>query len=137
MFKQLVAHADAPGFGHMFNWGLRIGEFTELYFLTGQGDVDANLQVRHPGDPLEQTRRCFAHHAGMLAQAGYTWNDVVWAEATVTKAFDVAANFAGFAEIWAETFQDVAVKPAAGVFRVVDALALPEMLIEIQLLAAK
>ncbi len=73
----------------------------------------------------------------MLTRAGYTLDDVVWVEPTVTKAYDVAANLGGFLDLWTETFEEVEVKPAAGSFRVVEAFANPDLLIEMQMIAAR
>jgi enamine deaminase RidA (YjgF/YER057c/UK114 family) len=64
-------------------------------------------------------------------------DDVVRTEVTVTREFDLAGNLQGLHEIWVEVFAEVAVRPTAGQLRVVDALAVPGMLIEGELLAAR
>src|SRR3712207_6455040 len=73
----------------------------------------------------------------MLAEAGYDLDDVVTAEVTVTREFDLARNIEALHRIWAEVFADVAVKLAAGQLRVADALTVPGMLVEIELLTAR
>jgi enamine deaminase RidA (YjgF/YER057c/UK114 family) len=132
-----VEDPQAPDLSAVVSSGLRLRGFEELYFVAGHGDLDADFRVRHPGDPLTQTRAVFDDLTGMLAEAGYDLDDVVTAEVTVTREFDLARNIEALHRIWAEVFADVAVKPAAGQLRVADALAVPGMLVEIEPLTAR
>ena len=132
-----VANPAAPDISAVFPWGLRVRQFEELFFVSGHGDVDAAFRVRHPGAPLAQARAIFQDLLDMLARADYRLDDVIKIEATVTKDFDLARNFQPLLALWAEVLAEVPVKPSGGVLRVVDALALPGMLIEIEVLAAR
>ncbi|MGH2558100.1 MAG: RidA family protein [Thermomicrobiales bacterium] len=121
----------------LFSRGLRLTEMKELAFFTSHIGADPAWQANPSREPIQQTREVLAALREMLTGAGYTLDDVVWVEPTVTKAYDVAANFQGFLALWAETFKEVAVKPAAGTFRIVDAFPNPDLLVEIQMIAAR
>jgi hypothetical protein len=56
---------------------------------------------------------------------------------TVTKEFDVATNFHGFTALRSEFFADSPVKPSGGTLRVIDALVVPGMLIEVEMMVAQ
>jgi len=120
----------------MFSRGLKISNFSELFFVTGYGDLDADYQVQHPGDPVAQTRHIFADVKAFLEQAGYSVDDIIRIELTFTKDVERAKHDDIF-ELVTEFFADVAVKPATGTLRIVDELAFPDMLVEYEFWAAK
>lgn len=128
--------SDSPA-SKLFSRGLRFGGMTEIAFFTSHIGADPAWQADPSREPIAQTREVLAALRAMLAEAGYTLDDVVWVEPTVTKAYDVAGNFQGFLQVWAETFQEVELKPAAGTFRVVESFPNPDLLVEIQMIAAK
>src|SRR5918995_4067966 len=107
--------SDSPA-SQLFSRGLRLTEMTEMAFFTSHLGADPAWQANPSREPIQQTRDVLDALRAMLTKAGYTLDDVVWVEPTVTKAFDVAANFQGFLDVWAETFKEVAVKPATGSF---------------------
>jgi 2-iminobutanoate/2-iminopropanoate deaminase len=135
--KIAVQNPNAPDLSAMFPWGLRVRDFQELFFVTGHGDIDQSFRVRHPGDPLGQTRAIFEEIREMLEGAGYSFADVIKVDVTVTKEFDVAMNFHAFTALWSEFFADSPVKPSGGTLRVIDALVVPGMLVEVEMMAAR
>jgi len=120
----------------MFSRGLKVSNYSELFLVSGYGDLGPGYQVRHPGDPVAQTRYIFADVKSFLEQAGYSINDVIRVELTFTKDVE-RTKYDDIFELVTEFFADVAVKPATGTLRIVDELAMPGMLVEYEFLAAK
>lgn len=134
--KTAVNNENAPDFRSMFNWGLKITNFSELFLLAGLGAIGADYQVLHPGDAVAQTKYILADLRAYLERSGYTLDDLIRLEFTMTK--DVQpAEFQEIFKLFAEFFAEVEVKPAAGTLRVVEALALPGMVVEYEVWAAK
>jgi enamine deaminase RidA (YjgF/YER057c/UK114 family) len=80
-----------------------------------------------PEDPLAQARNCFATIADVLTKAGYTMNDIVRAQYTITGADLVDVIAPALSEALGS------VKPAATM--IVAGLIRPEMKIEIEVTA--
>ena len=127
----------APDRSANFNWGLKISDYCELVLLTGQVDVDTDWNVRHPDDPVAQTQGIFDSLVGMLHAEGWSLDDVIRVEPTVTKDVDMSKYRDGIMGVWADTFKNVAVKPAAGTLRIIHALARPGLLVEFEFMAAR
>jgi hypothetical protein len=53
--KTAFNNESAPDLRSVFNWGIKITDFNELFVLAGRGDVGADGQIRNPGDPVAQT----------------------------------------------------------------------------------
>ena len=120
-----------------FNWGLKISNFSELVLLSGQIDVNPDGNIRHPDDPVGQTQGVFDSLVGMLNGEGWSVDDVIRVEVTVTKDIDMPKHRDGIFKVWADTFKNVPIKPAAGTLRVVDALARPGIFVEFEFMAAR
>ncbi|MEE9198333.1 MAG: RidA family protein [Dehalococcoidia bacterium] len=121
----------------LYNWGLKVSDYKELFFLTGQVDGDPDGSCRHPNDPVGQTRGIFESLIGMLQKEGWSVHDIVRADMTLTKDIDMDAHRDAIYQVWADVFKDADPKPAAGTFRVVDRLARPGFFVEIEFLAAR
>jgi len=134
--KTPVPHPSAPDYGAIFNWGIRLTDFSELFLMAGIGAHDATGAIQHEGDAIGQTKFILDGLPGYLASAGYSKQDIVRLEFTMTKAVPPDAYGAIFG-LFAEFFGEVAVKPAAGTLRVIEALALPGMLVEYEFWCAK
>jgi 2-iminobutanoate/2-iminopropanoate deaminase len=80
------------------------------------------------GDPTAQARQCFVNIASALAEAGATMEDVVSVRCYLT---DKAA-YSGYAEIKNVLFAN---HPPASTSVVIDALLLPDLLMEIEAVA--
>ena len=120
-----------------FSRGLIVSDYKELYFLTGQVDTDAQGNCRHPGDPVGQAKGILDSLAGMLEQEGWSVDDVIRVEPTITKEVDLDKDLEGIFQVWADTFEDVNPKPAAGTMRIIYALARPGFFVEFEFLAAR
>jgi len=134
--KTAVYNGRAPDLGSVFNWGVKISEFNELFLLAGRGDVGPDGQIRNPGDAVGQTASILAELKDLIEGDGYTLNDVIRIEFTMSKDVDRSQQQAIFGQ-FSNLFKDVDVKPAAGTLRVVDRLAYPGMLVEYEIWLVK
>ena len=121
----------------IFSWGLKVSDFNELYYLTGQVDVDLDGVCRHPNDPVGQTQAIWDNLVGMLNQEGWSVHDVIRWDVTVTKEVDLDKHRDSLYQLWADVFKDVDQKPSAGTLRVVHALARPDFMVEYEVVAAR
>ncbi len=106
----------------MFSRGLKISHFSERFLISGRGAIGPDVQLRHPGDPIAQTRYIFNNLKAFLAEAGYMLNDVIRIEGAYTKAV-TPEQWAALNEVFAEFVADIEVKPTVGALRLIDALA--------------
>lgn len=134
--KTAFAHPSAPDYGAIFNWGVKLTDFSELFLIAGIGAHDASGAIQHDGDPVAQTAFILDGMPGYLKSAGYTKNDIIRVEFTMTKAVS-AERYEAIFGLFAGFFADVEVKPAAGTLRVIEALAIPGMLVEYEFWCAK
>lgn len=95
-------------------------------FVSGVTGYDYTT-MEIPEDPLAQARNCFATIADVLTKAGFTMNDIVRAQYTITGADLVDVIAPALSEALGS------VKPAATM--IVAGLIRPEMKIEIEVTA--
>ena len=134
--KTPVHNETAPDFRFLFNWGLKISDFSELFLLAGLGDHGPDGEIRNPGDAVAQTRSILSELKTYVEANGYTMNDIIRIEFTLTKDVPQESYEAIFG-VFAEVFGEIDVKPAAGTLRVIESLALPGMLVEYEIWLAK
>ena len=134
--KSAINNPKAPDLSQVFNWGLKVEDFTQLFFITGHGALRSDLSVVHPDDPAAQARHILTEVKGYLEDNGYTMDDIVRVESTLAKEV-TEEQFHAFVDVYAEFFADVAVKPSGGTLRYVDRLAFPGMLVEFEFLVAR
>ena len=108
-----------------------------MVLLTGQIDAGPDRNVRHPDDPVGQTQGIFDSLVGMLDAEGWSVDDVIRVEVTVTKDVDLSKHREGIFKVWTDTFKNVAIKPAAGTLRVIHALTMPGFLVEFKFMTAR
>lgn len=136
MKKIQVNNKKAPDLGKVFNWGLKLTDFNELFFISGHGALNPDFSVEHPGDPAGQARFIFSQVGEYLADNDYSMDDVVQIKLTITK--DVTdEQFHEVVAVYEEVMSGIAVRPTGGTMRVVDRLAFPGMLVEFEFMAAK
>lgn len=134
--KTPFSHPSAPDFGAIFNWGIKLTDFSEIFLMAGIGAHDATGAIQHEGDAVGQTKFILDGLPGFLSNAGYSKQDIIRLEFTMTKAVPAESYDAIFG-LFAGFFADVDVKPAAGTLRVIEALAIPGMLVEYEFWCAK
>lgn len=134
--KQAINNDNAPNLNNIFNWGLKVSNFSELFFISGHGALKPDFQVEHPGDPAGQTRFVLSQLKEYLAENDYSLDDVVQIKLTITK--DVTdEQFEAVTQVYAEFMDGIAIKPTGGTMRVVDRLAFPGMMVEFEFIAAR
>lgn len=95
-------------------------------FVSGVTGYDYTTMTM-PGAAVEQARNCFATIAAVLAQAGFTMEDIVRVQYTVTDAALVDEIIPALGEALGE------IRPAATM--VIAGLIRPEMKVEIEVTA--
>jgi 2-iminobutanoate/2-iminopropanoate deaminase len=134
--KVLVNNEKAPNLNAVFNWGLKISDFSEIFLVSGHGAMLPDFEVVHPGDPAGQARFIFSQVIAYLKDNDYSLDDVIQIKQTITK--DVTDDqFYEIVEVYEEFMSDVAIKPTGGTMRVVDRLVVPGMMVEFEFMAAK
>ena len=134
--KTALGNDRAPDISRIFNWGVKLTDFTEIFLLAGRGDVGTAGEIRNPGDPVAQTEAILSELKDFVGDSGYSVNDVIRIEFTMAKEVSREQQKHIF-DRFAEFFADVEVKPAAGTLRVVDRLAFPGMLVEYEMWLAR
>jgi enamine deaminase RidA (YjgF/YER057c/UK114 family) len=119
-----------------FNWAVEISGHERLLFITGTTAVGADGAIHFPGDAPGQARWILESFGRVLANAGYGWSDVVRVETTVAEGVS-DADLEQIKHIRAEFVGSLPVKPAAGTLRIVSRLARPDMLVELEVIAAR
>ena len=119
-----------------FNWALEISGQQRLLFITGTTAVGNDGVINAPGDAPGQARWILESFGRVLANAGYAWADVVRLETTVAEGVP-DADIEAIKRIRTQFVGSLPVKPAAGTLRIVSRLAKPEMLVELEVIAAR
>ena len=135
--KKIPANNEkAPDLGKVFNWGLKVSDFSELFFISGHGALRPDFSIECEGDPGGQARFIFEQVKDYLAENDYSLDEVVQIKLTITK--DVTEQqFHDVVQVYEEYMKDIPVRPTGGTMRVVDRLAFPGMMVEFEFLAAK
>jgi len=134
--KQAYQDPALPDFSNAFSWGLKLTNFDELFFITGQADCNPSFITEFPNDPVAQTRKILGQMRNFLESSGYNMNDIVRTDWTFTN--DVTSEqFGQIAQVWEEFLLDVEVKPATGTLRYVSRLGMPEMMVEYEMILAR
>ena len=120
-----------------FPWALKVSEFSELLLVSGHADVKHdNTTPHHPGDLLGQTKFILQQIAKSIDAAGFTVNDAIRTEITLSKTV-TDDQLPEFFQVLAAYVGEVEVKPAAGTLRFVDRLISRECLVEIEVMLAR
>jgi enamine deaminase RidA (YjgF/YER057c/UK114 family) len=114
-----------PGYSHIvYATGSR------LVFVAGQVALDRDFSVVGEGDVGAQTRQAMANLQHALDEIGAAWDDVVKATVYTTMPHDYETIGAAMSEAMGGA------DPPAQVIAGVSGLALPELLIEIELVVS-
>ena len=108
-----------------FDQATLVSEPTRWLVCSGQTSIDADGEVAHPGDVRAQTDAALASVEALLAEAGMTMDDIVRTTAYVT---DVDAFLAHPERAWPK---------AAFTLIGVSRLAYPELMVELEVIAAR
>lgn len=134
IIKQVVHNPDkGPNSG---THALRLRNVSEWMFFAGHSAIGAHGEILFPGDAIAQMRWIWGSLERLLVQEGYSLGDVI--QLKMTCIADVPMpDRVKFLEIVGEVFQGQKVMPVGSTMSVVDALALPGMLCEVDITAAR
>ena len=116
---------DPPGYSHTV-----VATGSRLAFVAGQVALDRNFGLVGGDDLAAQTRQVMANLEIALDELGASWDDVVKATVYTTRPHDYEELGGAMAEALAGA------APPAQVLLGVTALALPELLVEIDLVVS-
>ncbi|MGB6447592.1 MAG: RidA family protein [Xanthobacteraceae bacterium] len=108
---------------------------SEFAFIAGQVSVDATGNVTGANDFLAQCRQVYSNIQAALHALECTWRNVVQFTTFVTRAEDLPALSRYRAEEFPRMFPDGAYPP--NTLLVIDRLAHPDYLLEVQTIAAR
>ncbi|CCN71127.1 RidA family protein [Vibrio nigripulchritudo] len=134
--KQAFHNSKLPDFRNAFSWGLKLTDFSDIFFVTGHADCNPNFVTQHSGDPVAQTKLILNQMQSFLEEAGYSVDDIVRTDWTFTNDVN-SAQFEQIAALWEEFLSDVPVKPATGTLRYVQRLGMPDMMVEYEMMLAR
>jgi len=134
--KEAIENSRLPDFTSIFNWGLKLTNFKELYLFAGIAAQQADFSIVSPGDYVAQTDFILTEFDVFLAENELDRDDIVRIEFTLVKGIS-PEDFGAVLGRFAAYFQDVEVRPAAGTLRYVDALAFPGLVVEYEIWAAR
>ena len=83
--KVAVANPHKPDYSGVFNWGLKVSNVDELFFVSGVAATDVAGTVQYPGDATAQTDFILRHIDAFIKENGYRTTDIIRFEITVTK----------------------------------------------------
>ena len=137
MKKTGYHNENLPDLRSWFNWGLNVSDFKGIFFVTGTADVKKdNQSVNFPNDPVGQTKFILEQAEKTFSQAGYTRENIILSNWTVTKDVTEEQTFA-ILDVWKEYIKDVEVKPAGGTFKRIHGLISPEVMVELEFILAR
>jgi enamine deaminase RidA (YjgF/YER057c/UK114 family) len=114
-----------PGYSH-----IALATGTRLAFVAGQAAIDEQFNVVGGDDLAAQTRQVMENLGHVLDELGATWDDVVKATVYTTRPTEYELIGAAMGEAMG------AAAPPAQVLVGVTGLALPELLIEIEIVVS-
>ena len=114
-----------PGYSH-----IAIARGSTLAFVAGQAAIDEKFDIVGGDDLAEQTRQVMRNLGSALDDLGASWDDVVKATVYTTRPTEYEVIGRAMAEAMAGA------EPPSQVLLGVTSLALPELLIEIELVVS-
>ena len=116
-----------------FSRGMRIDLNARDSVISGTASIDEQGRSVHVGDFRAQTRRTFLNIAGLLEAEGATWKDIV---RTTCYFRDIARDYDAFNEERTSFYKAQLLDPLPASTGVQAILCRPELLIEIEAIAA-
>jgi enamine deaminase RidA (YjgF/YER057c/UK114 family) len=104
-----------------------------ILVISGTASIDEQGRSVHVGDFRAQTRRTFLNIAGLLEAEGATWKDIV---RTTCYFRDIARDYDAFNEERTSFYKAQLLDPLPASTGVQAILCRPELLIEIEAIAA-
>ena len=134
--KEAIENERLPDFTSIFNWGLKLTNFKELYLFAGIAAQANDFSIVSPGDYIAQTEFILTEFDAFLADNDLDRDDIIRIEFTLVEGIS-PEDFGAVLGLFAGYFADVEVKPAAGTLRYVSGLAFPGLVVEYEIWAAR
>ena len=134
--KEAIENTRLPDFTDIFNWGVKISKFKELYFFAGIAAQDNTFAIISAEDYVAQTVYILDEFDTFLAENKLDRDSIVRIEFTLVEGIS-PDDFGAVLGLFGGYFADVKVKPAAGTLRFVSGLAFPGLVVEYEIWAAK
>jgi 2-iminobutanoate/2-iminopropanoate deaminase len=134
--KEAIENSRLPDFTSIFNWGVKLTNFKELYLFAGIAAQGSDFAIISPDDYVAQTVYILDEFDTFLAENDLDRDDIIRIEFTLVEGID-QADFGAILGLFAGYFANVEVKPAAGTLRFVSGLAFPGLVVEYEIWAAR
>ncbi|MBB6462738.1 RidA family protein [Flammeovirga kamogawensis] len=119
-----------------FNHGMHLQEVKEFFRVTGICDHTSKHVQKYPNDPAGQAKQILIYMEEVFTQAGFNKNNIIHIDWAVTKEVSQEQAFETL-KVWEDYISDMDMKPTAGIWKHVDSLIHPDMLVEFELILAK
>ena len=131
--KSKMEHINPKGMAvnPAFSQAVRVKAGSDLLFIGGQNSVDAKGKVVAPGDLKGQTTQALKNLQTVLESQGLKMGNVVKWNIHIVQGQSVKDGFDAFQGFW-----DKRAKPPAITTTIVHALANPDLLVEVDAVAA-
>ncbi|MCH9651871.1 MAG: hypothetical protein K0U98_26820 [Deltaproteobacteria bacterium] len=133
--KEALTNPRLPDFTSIFNWGLKLRNIKDLYLFAGIAAQRPDLTIVDPMNYISQTNFILEELDLFLAENDLDRDDIIRIEFTLVEGY-TPEDFGAILGRFADYFQEVSVKPAAGTLRVVSALAFPGLVVEYEVWCA-
>jgi 2-iminobutanoate/2-iminopropanoate deaminase len=115
-----------------FDQAIEISKFDRMLVCSGQTSVDADGNIQHAGDMRGQAALVLKNIQTVLTSSGYSWQDVIQMRWYTTDLAQLSAA----ADIFEALLREEQVKAAQSIY-VVTELAMPDLMLEIEVTAAR
>lgn len=129
MGKQVISSETGWERPYGFSQGIKIENVKTILFLAGQASMDSQGLIVHEGDIKAQTRQALENVKAMLEAAGFTLDDVVKETVYVTDM----KYLIDIMDVRSQYYKE----PPPSTYVGVKSLSLPELMVEIEVIAAK
>ncbi len=117
-----------------YSQGVLVSGAHQTLYVAGQGSVDGDGNLVHEGDVAGQATKVMDNVEAVLATGGMTLSDVVRYDVHAT---DLHSYFVDGHKHVVQRFAAAGTIPAGGIATQVQALAIPGMLVEVTVVAAR
>jgi len=133
--KEALTNTRLPDFTSIFNWGLKLRNIKDLYLFAGIAAQRPDFTIVDPMNYISQTDFILEELDLFLEENDLDRDNIIRIEFTLVEGY-TPEEFGAILGRFADYFQDVSVRPAAGTLRVVSALAFPGLVVEYEVWCA-
>ena len=134
--KEAIENERLPDFTSIFNGGLKLTNFKELYLFAGIAAQDNTFAIISPDDYVAQTVYILDEFDTFLEENELDRDDIMRIDLILVEGYS-EWEFFGILGLFETYFANVEVRPAAGTLRVVAALAFQGLVVEYEIWSAR